>query len=139
MELSEALADWRTEAMSRLAPTGIELDWPLMMDDLTQVLGARTMVQTTRIMREVFNNLIRHSQADKCTVKTVVQPDRLTLEIKDNGVGFETERLSGQQAGLGLLNMQHRARQIQGDCLIESTPGQGSRVCLSFPLQMQAA
>lgn len=139
MELSEALADWRTEAMTRLAPTGIELDWPLLLDDLPQVLGARTMVQTTRIMREVFNNLIRHSQATQCTVQTTVHPDRLTIDIRDNGIGFEVERLSAQQAGLGLLNMQHRARQLQGDCVIESSPGEGSHVRLSLPLQVGAA
>ncbi len=139
MELSEALADWRTEAMARLGPTGIELDWPLPLEDLPQVLGARTMVQTTRILREVFNNLIRHSQAISCQVRTEVQPDRLIIEIQDNGVGFEVERLNDRQSGLGLLNMQHRARQLQGECHIESTPGAGSRVRLSLPLQVAPA
>lgn len=139
MELSEALADWRTEAMSRMAPTGIELDWPLLLEEWPQVLGARTMVQTTRILREVFNNLIRHSQATQCTVQATVLPDRLTIEIRDNGIGFEIERLSARQAGLGLLNMQHRARQLQGECLIQSSPGEGSMVSLSLPLQAQTA
>lgn len=138
MELSEALADWRTEAMTRLAPTGIELEWPLQLEDLPQVLGARTMVQTTRILREVFNNLIRHSQASNCTVQTQVHTDHLTIEIRDDGVGFEIERLGARQAGLGLLNMQHRARQLQGECLIRSEPGQGSHVRLSLPLQVAA-
>ena len=138
MELSEALADWRTEAMSRMAPTGIELDWPLLLEEWPQVLGARTMVQTTRILREVFNNLIRHSQATLCTVQATVQPDRLTIEIRDNGIGFEIERLSARQAGLGLLNMQHRARQLDGECLIQSSPGVGSMVSLSLPLQGQS-
>lgn len=138
MELSEALADWRTEAMTRLTPTGIELSWSLPMEELPQVLGARTMVQTTRILREVFNNLIRHSQAGRCVVTTAVQPEQLTIEIRDNGVGFEMERLNARQAGLGLLNMQHRARQLQGQCEIESQPGAGSVVRLSLPLQIQA-
>ena len=139
MELSEALADWRTEAMARLSPTAIDLDWPLPLEDLPQVLGARAMVQTTRILREVFNNLIRHSQASHCAVLTEVLDNHLIINIQDNGSGFEIERMQGNQAGLGLLNMQHRARQLRGDCTIESTPGRGTRTRLRLPLEQAAA
>lgn len=139
MELSEALADWRTEAIGRLSATGIEVDWPLPQDDLPQVLGSRTMVQTTRILREVFNNLIRHSQAVRCEVSTQVWPDRLSIEIRDNGIGFDADRMREGSQGLGLLSMAHRARQLQGDCVIESRLGGGSRVKLSLPLDVTAA
>ena len=139
MELSEALADWRTEAISRLSATGIEVDWPLPQEDMPQVLGSRTMVQTTRILREVFNNLIRHSHAVRCEVSTQVGADRLSIEIRDNGIGFDTERMRQGSQGLGLLSMAHRARQLQGDCVIESRLGGGSRVKLSLPLDVTAA
>lgn len=134
MALSEALADWRTEAMARLGSVGIQVQWPLPISDSEDVLGSRTMVQTTRILREVVNNLIRHSQATRCEVETLVQPDRLSIEIRDNGVGFDVERLRDSPAGLGLLNMAQRARQLQGECVIESRPGAGSIVRLSLPL-----
>lgn len=134
MELSEALADWRTEAMARLSPTGIELTWPLPMEEMSQVLGSRTMVQTTRILREIFNNLIRHSHASECEVSTHLDPERLTIEVRDNGIGFDVERLREGRNGLGLVNMAHRARQLQGDCVIESRVGAGSVVRLTLPL-----
>jgi len=139
--LSEALADWRTEAMARLASADIALDWPLPEDDPqgpddpVQMLGARTMVQATRIMREVFSNLIRHSQASHCTVATLLGPGHVTLDIRDNGVGFDIDRWRHRQGGLGLFNMEHRAEQLQGKCLIESTPGHGTRVRLTLPFQ----
>lgn len=139
MELSDALADWRTEAMSRLSATGVELQWPLPMEDLPQVLGSRTMVQTTRILREIFNNVIRHSQASRCEVRTTVEGAALTIEVRDNGIGFDVERLRNGQAGLGLLNMSHRARQLRGDCVIDSRVGEGSRTRLTLPLDSSAA
>lgn len=138
MALSEALADWRTEAMARLGSVGIQVQWPLPTGDSDEVLGSRTMVQTTRILREVVNNLIRHSQATRCDVETVVQPERLQIEIRDNGVGFDVERLRDSPAGLGLLNMAQRARQLEGECVIESRPGAGSIVRLSLPLGRSA-
>ena len=138
MELAEALADWRTEAMSRLNPTGIDLKWPLPTDELSQVLGSRTMVQTTRILREIFNNLIRHSHATHCEVSTQLDRDRLTIEVRDDGIGFEPERLREGRTGLGLVNMAHRARQLHGDCVIESRLGEGSVVRLMLPLVASA-
>lgn len=138
MELSDALADWRTEAISRLSVTGVELDWPLPEGELRQVLGSRTMVQTTRILREIFNNIIRHSQASRCEVRTLIQGQLLTIEVSDNGIGFDIDRLQEKQAGLGLLNMSHRARQLRGECVIESRIGEGSRTQLTLPLDSSA-
>ena len=137
-ELAQALADWRSEAMTRVSSAGIALHWPPAEQDHPQMLGARTMVQTTRILREVFNNLIRHSQATRCTVQVVVQADRLLITIGDNGIGFAANVPGHRQTGLGLLNMQHRARQLLGECRLDSQPGQGSQVHLSLPLQAPA-
>jgi signal transduction histidine kinase len=139
IELSQAIADWRIEAMERLTTAGIELDWPLVQGDRRHFLGANTMAQATRILREAFNNLMRHSRATHCAVATTVLPRRLSLDIRDNGIGFECERQQAHPAGLGLMNMQRRARELRGQCLIESSPGQGSHIGLSLPLQFPSS
>jgi signal transduction histidine kinase len=136
IELGAAIADWRIEAMARLAAAGIELEWPLLPDDDGQLLAANTMAQATRILREAFNNIMRHSHATQCAVATRVCSRRLSLDIRDNGVGFERVRQQAHACGLGLLNMQRRAREVRGQCLIESSPGQGSHIGLRLPLQM---
>lgn len=103
--------------------------------DPAQVMGARTVVQATRIIREAFTNLIRHSRATRCAVVTAVWPERMTLDIRDNGIGFDGDRLKAHPDGLGLQNMQGRARELQGSCRIESRPGQGTHIGLILPLQ----
>lgn len=139
IELSQAIADWRIEAMERLSTAGIELDWPLVQGDHGQFLGAHTMAQATRILREAFNNLMRHSRATHCAVATTVWPRRMSLDIRDNGIGFECERQQAHPAGLGLMNMQRRARELRGQCLIESRTGQGTHIGLSLPLEFPSS
>lgn len=135
VDINDALADWRSEAISRLEPAAIELDWPLDAP-LPQVrVGARSLVQATRILREALSNVIRHSRASRCVVQASCQGQRLQLTIADNGIGFDPIAAASAAGGLGLANMQQRARHQQGQCLIDSRPGQGCRVALSLPLE----
>ncbi|MBM3388813.1 MAG: hypothetical protein FJY26_04805 [Betaproteobacteria bacterium] len=134
--LAQAWADWRCEAMTRLSAAGIALDWPAPPEQHTERIGSRTMGHTTRILREVFNNLIGHSQATQCRVQLSIQGTGLVIDIEDNGVGFDTAGAGGTSKGLGLLNLQQRAHLLSGSCRVESRPGHGTRVRLEVALNV---
>jgi two-component system, NarL family, sensor histidine kinase UhpB len=134
VRLTDALGDWRAEVMSRLGQTGISAEWTSPSEELAQTLQARAYVQTTRILREAISNIIKHSGASRCTVTGAVKRGDFVLTIQDNGNGIPME-LDGQlDRGHGMASMKHRAKQLQGQCLVESGPGYGTVIRLTLPL-----
>lgn len=138
VRLIDALGDWRAEAMSRLAQTGIEARWVAPTEDMPQTLSARAYVQTTRILREAVNNIIKHSGATHCTVTCQIEGGDFQLAIQDNGRGIPMELDGRLDRGHGMSSMKHRAKQLQGQCLVESGPGYGTVIRLTLPLERHA-
>jgi signal transduction histidine kinase len=83
-----------------------------------------------RIMQEALANVARHSSASSTGVWLNYGTDAVTLTITDDGCGFD---IGEQHDGMGLHSMRERAESLGGDFVIESTPGQGTRVSLTFP------
>jgi two-component system, NarL family, sensor histidine kinase UhpB len=137
VKLIDALGDWRAEVVSRLSQTGVEGDWQAPSEDLPQTLSARAYVQTTRILREAVNNIIKHSGASRCAIKCVLADGDFQLMIQDNGKGIPMEMDGKLDRGHGMSSMKHRAKQMQGQCLVESGPGYGTLIRLTLPLEKQ--
>jgi signal transduction histidine kinase len=134
VRLADALGDWRAEVVSRLAQAGIEAEWTVP-EDLPQTLSARAYVQTTRILREATSNIIKHSGASHCSIKCAIADGDFQLVIQDNGDGIRAEPEGGRtDRGHGMATMKQRAKQLQGQCLVESGPGYGTVIRLTLPL-----
>lgn len=85
------------------------------------------------ISQEVLNNIVKHAQASKVTVILKQEQQAITLDICDDGVGFDpVEQLN--QGGLGLRGIHERAVQMAGKITIESQPGKGTRVRVEVSL-----
>lgn len=134
VKLVDALGDWRAEVVSRLAQAGIEADWIAPQEEPPHTLSARAYVQTTRILREAVSNIIKHSGASHCTVTTTIGDGDFHLVIQDNGRGIPLELDGRLDRGHGMSSMKHRAKQLQGQCLVESGPGYGTVIRLTLPL-----
>jgi signal transduction histidine kinase len=133
VKLADALGDWRAEVVSRLAQAGIEADWTAP-EDLPQTLSARAYVQTTRILREAVSNIIKHSGASHCSMGVTIAEGDFQLVIQDNGEGIPLELDGRLDRGHGMASMKARAKQLQGQCLVESGPGYGTVIRLTLPL-----
>ncbi len=133
VRLADALGDWRAEVVSRLNQAGIEGQWDAP-EDLPQRLSARAYVQTTRILREATSNIIKHSNATMCTMKCSITDGDLLFVVQDNGDGIAPETEGRLDRGHGLASMKNRAKQLQGQCLVESGPGYGTVIRLTVPL-----
>ncbi len=92
-------------------------------------LPAAVEVAAFRIAQEALNNARRHSGADNCWV-TFKTDEKLTLEIADDGSGL-TDDL---ELGVGLTSMRERTDELGADLQIASSPGKGTRIIASFPL-----
>lgn len=81
-----------------------------------------------RIGHEALHNIVKHAHATKVVVRLCQQADYVSLEVHDNGRGFDP---SGPFPGhLGLSSMQERAAKIGATLEVESTPGAGTRICV---------
>jgi len=134
MRLADALADWRAETVLRLSQANIEADWRGPTEETEQLLPARSFVQTTRILREAVSNIIKHSGASHCKVRCAISDRQFGLTVQDNGKGIPMELDGKLDRGHGMASMKHRAKQMQGQCLMESGPGYGTVIRLTLPL-----
>lgn len=112
---------------------------------LTEVIGDAEIgripyeVETAcfRISQEALTNIARHSGAAKAVVSLERRHGQLHLAIRDNGVGFDSERLLNGVASstLGLRGMQERALAIAGRLEINSRRGTGTEIFVKIPLK----
>jgi signal transduction histidine kinase len=136
VQLGDSVGDWRSEAMSRLSQGGIELVWNVSDDLLMseRKISARAYVQTTRILREAVSNMIKHSGATQCEIGIRLNDNDFEFNIVDNGKGIPMELDGKLDRGHGMSTMKTRAKQLQGQCLVESGPGFGTAIRLTLPL-----
>jgi signal transduction histidine kinase len=83
-----------------------------------------------RIAHEALNNAVRHARADHVTVRLSQRPDVVTVEVRDDGVGFNPQSGEVRSRHLGLTSMEERARELGGRLEIRSAPGSGTTVVL---------
>jgi signal transduction histidine kinase len=92
------------------------------------------------IVQEAINNAKRHASAHNIWIRLSTTPDTLTVQVHDDGRGFDVagvRRDYAKRGSFGLLNMQERARLIEGRLNIQSRtspPHQGTTVTLRVPL-----
>ena len=96
-------------------------------------LPAGTQESVFRIAQEAFSNVARHARADHVRLY-VGQRDAggpLTLEVQDDGQGFEVGR---QERGMGLENIRQRVLALGGKLDVDSAPGKGTTLRVAVPL-----
>jgi signal transduction histidine kinase len=86
-----------------------------------------------RITQETFNNVIKHAHASRVNLRLECPGDKIVLEIKDNGQGFDPA--AAYPGHIGLTSMRERANRVGGSIYIESVPGQGTSVRVEIPLK----
>lgn len=89
------------------------------------------------VLREALTNVTRHSHASKVEVQLKWKNGVLEGFLRDNGVGFNRDHVK-DAPGFGLNGMQQRIKEIGGELLVKSSPGQGTKVALQVPLQPAA-
>jgi signal transduction histidine kinase len=91
-------------------------------------------VQALPIVQEAMLNAQRHAQASQIAIWLERQGDRVQITITDDGQGFDPATLRDQEGHFGLSIMRARAARINGKLAIDSAPGRGTRVRLSWVL-----
>jgi signal transduction histidine kinase len=92
-------------------------------------LPAAVEVAAYRIVAEALANVVRHTQARRCTVWLCLD-DALYVAVDDDGTGLPADL----RAGVGFLSMRERAAELGGACRIERRPEGGTRVIARLPV-----
>ncbi|WP_165420176.1 sensor histidine kinase [Edaphobacter modestus] len=115
------------------------LKLPIQIGGTYRPLDPAMENEILRIAQEALTNVSRHAQATSVTVSLNYEPDRLTLVIVDNGLGFspqDAERFSAH-GHFGLQGMRERAQHIGAQLAVISCPGEGTQIKLTLSLDNQ--
>ena len=109
-------------------------------DDIRPDLDPAIAIAAFRIAQEALTNVARHAQARRVrmSVRLRRRDGTLRLVVCDDGVGFDPEatlRRGARGEGIGLLGMRERAALLGGRVDIRSSPGRGTVVRLSVPME----
>jgi signal transduction histidine kinase len=86
---------------------------------------------------EALNNALKHAEATSVAVRVQVDGDRVELDVRDDGCGFDVATPDIRR-GMGLAGMRERAERLGGVVRIESTPTAGTKVCVGVPLETRS-
>jgi len=103
-------------------------------DDL--VLNEEETIGIYRIVQELLNNAVKHSQASILDFHIHRIADRISLHYSDDGKGFESEKLTPTFNSIGLSGMRERIKSLDGTIEFDSQPGKGLRVRMEIPLSV---
>jgi two-component system, NarL family, sensor histidine kinase UhpB len=88
-----------------------------------------------RVVQEALTNVAKHAAAASVTVKLRRTAREVVASVVDDGRGFAVENsMQSRDRGLGLFGMQERLSLVQGQLVIESEPGRGTRIEARVPL-----
>lgn len=98
-------------------------------------LKLKVEVGIYRMVQEAFNNAIKHAEAKKLSLQLNVLEDHLNLTIEDDGKGFDPNKIV---KGMGLENLDKRAKNLGGKLHIDSRKGKGTIVIIDLPKNILA-
>lgn len=116
------------------ARTGIEADFSAFGHE--RRYDSAFEVAVFRLVQEALNNVYKHAGAARAWVKVETHGQELRLTVRDDGAGFDPEAVlqAGRGTKFGLVGMRERAELLGGSLELQSAPGQGTRLVVTFPL-----
>lgn len=94
--------------------------------------GSQQKVTLYRAIRELVINILKHGETREGQIILSINEDNLVAEVEDEGIGFDPQKIT---QGFGLFSLKDRLLHLNGDLTIDSTPGEGTVVQISVPLE----
>ena len=126
-----AALDWQSAEFAKR--TGIEASFTSNVTDLD--LPEKLATNIFRIFQEALTNVARHAHASLVRSYLHVENERITLTIRDNGVGIDEQGIENSNS-LGIVGMKERARMFEGDLTVRRDEQRGTIVILTVPIRI---
>ncbi len=131
LSLQDQLVEAAAQASTRYSPVAWESN-----SSTPILLPHQSIEQILRVVREALLNARRHSQASHITLRLEVSDSQARVSVEDDGVGFDPQAPlpDDGRRHFGIAIMRIRAARISGQVEVRSSPGKGTCVVLSWPL-----
>jgi signal transduction histidine kinase len=130
-DLAGLLAPLRHRWSQRLDAAGIDLRW--QQEGLDNVhLGPSRSLDLLRLLQESLTNVLKHSRASQVHVCVRRDGENLSVEVRDDGQGFDPSHTATR--GAGLSSLRARTTRLGGMLHITPSPGGGTRLNFDAPL-----
>ena len=120
--LNDAIQDFCTSIMSA---THINIVYENMGEARKLDNTANTYIY--RIIQELINNAVKHSNPTQVLVQMTTMPNKILLTVEDDGKGMDANKMATSK-GIGITNIQHRINYFKGNLEFESKTPQGTSV-----------
>ena len=132
-ELEEVGLATAIQAHIRGLREGGGFDVDAEIENVDHLLGMDAKLALYRVVQEALSNVVRHSGAESARLRVGAEEGAVYAVIEDDGRGFSEGKVRERGAGLGLVSMQERAVMVGGRVIVESTPGEGTRIRINVP------
>jgi len=100
--------------------------------------GYNTEIVLYRVLCELINNSLKHSEAEEIKINIFVVPDQMIIRYRDNGKGVDLDKKSPSGPGMGMANMETRIRSLGGDIEFISESGKGFVSIIQVPVKIRS-
>jgi signal transduction histidine kinase len=123
--------------LAREASHGTGVDIDVNADRWSDPLAPNVAAVLYRVAQEAVRNAIRHASPRHVRIVLLRSPGTVTLEVHDDGRGFDLAAAERRRSGMGLLSMRERTALIDGSVEIKTTAGGGTTVVATVPLDVE--
>ena len=124
-----AAVDWLAKDTARRMGLAVTLE----LDEHDPHLDERATIALYRMVQEALTNVVRHAHASAVQVRLREEGGRLTLTVRDDGIGFP-ERATAKAGSFGLMGMRERVYMLGGEMQIDNPEGGGGRITVRLPV-----
>lgn len=119
-----------SDLVTNISSQGIRVTSDLEALDLIQ--DQETQIVLFRVLQELGNNVMKHSQATTFQLKTRLSQNRIVIDMQDNGVGIDPAVWEEGSSSLGLRSIKSRIAYLDGDMTLKE--GEGTHFRISIPV-----
>ncbi len=127
--IEHLIETWRNAQQN--SPSSMRTLYSLAIRDNIDQFDETLNIAVFRIVQEALTNVAKHADANHVEIALNIDKTKLTIECKDNGVGFNNAAIS---PGYGLMGIKERAEALQGELTITSATHEGTVIMVSIPV-----
>jgi PAS domain S-box-containing protein len=127
----EATIEWLSEQMQKLHYILFSCE----NDDKPKPLTREMSILLFQVVRELYMNIVKHSQAHQVVTHIRREGDRLVIQVEDDGIGFDSSAID-QRFTFGFFSIRERLKYPGGTLEVDTTPGKGTTITVMSPLAL---
>lgn len=120
------------EGLLKKMQTENNIDFTFVHKEKDFIKSENIKIVCFRVVQESLNNIVKHSKANKTSVIIAIQKNAISIEIEDNGIGFDTSYIDTSKS-FGLSSLRERISLVNGYFNIVSKENKGTKIKVTVP------